>query len=115
MIFNGLQVSEPQAPPLCRRCHLNPPTPKHRWCRACQTAATRAYRERRRTGQPIRAYNRRATGMTGAVLIAWLLVGVPDPPPSWVIRGGYESREACEAARQARIDGPQHLCVRVGQ
>lgn len=47
-------------------------------------------------------------------LAFWLLVAPPDGPDplTFVVRGGYETHEACEAARVQQVNGHQMVCVR---
>ena len=43
-------------------------------------------------------------------LVFWLLLA-PGENWSWVIVGGHESLDACEAERGTRLDGDQLLCA----
>ena len=47
-------------------------------------------------------------------LAFWLLLA-PGENWTWVIVGGHESREACEQARNARLDGDRLVCASISR
>jgi hypothetical protein len=47
-------------------------------------------------------------------LTFWLLLA-PGENWTWVIVGGHESRDACEQARNARLDGDRLVCASISR
>ena len=60
---------------------------------------------------------RRRLATTALVVSLWLLLGPPDrgDEPIWIIRGGYESRDACETFRERNPNPHWLLCANVGR